>query len=346
MRYKVFGNRTGLVVSHLALGAGMFGTRWGYGANTTDSIAILRAFVEAGGNFIDTSDRYQEGESEEIVGQAISGIRNDVVLATKYMRPVARNATISTVGANRKAMVQAVEASLRRLKTDRIDVYFVHMDDLITPTEEIARGFDDLVRAGKILFPALSNFPAWRTARAVTLAEVRGWTPISGIQVEYNLLQRTTESEVLPMASALGLGVLAYSPLGGGLLTLKYRRGEQGRATALPAGTPNAGRNNEPILDALEKISAETNVPAAQIATAWVCAKGPITLAGPRTLAQLKDYLAAAELQLDRDHIARLDQASRVELGYPHELIHSAKERQLNTAGYIDRVDMPAKEAP
>jgi aryl-alcohol dehydrogenase-like predicted oxidoreductase len=323
----------------------MFGTSWGYGASAADSREILLAYLGAGGNFIDTADCYQSGESEEIIGQLLRGMRNDVVLATKCGRSVSKDSTLSRVGASRKSMVQAVEASLRRLQTDRVDIFFVHMDDLFTPMEEIARGFDDLVRTGKVLYPGLSNFPAWRVAHVVTLADWRGWAPVSSIQVEYSLLQRSTESEVLPMAAGLGLGVMAYSPLGGGLLSLKYgRAGERGRATDLPESVLYYKRDNQRIYDALERVAAQIKVPPAQVAAAWVRTRGSIPIAGPRTMAQLDDYLASAELRLEKEQLDDLDQASRVELSYPNELIRAAGQRHAMTSGYADRIDQPGRE--
>lgn len=229
MRYKIFGEKTGLKVSELALGTGMFGTGWGYGAQPDEVQQMLERYMDAGGNFIDTSESYQFGESEELIGKFIAKDRDSVVLATKYSLGSSASHSLTRVGNSRKSMVQAVEASLKRLGTDRIDLYFAHMEDRVTPVEEIVRGFDDLVRAGKIIYGGLSNFPAWRTATAATLADLRGWSPVSAIQVEYSLLERTTESEVLPMAEGLGIGVMGWSPMAGGLLTGKYRNGETGR---------------------------------------------------------------------------------------------------------------------
>jgi aryl-alcohol dehydrogenase-like predicted oxidoreductase len=233
MRYKIFGRRTGLRVSELALGTGNFGTAWGHGAEREEAKAIFDGYVEAGGNFIDTADGYQSGQSEALVGEFIASDRDHFVVATKYTLGVMANNDVSQTGNSRKNMMRSVEASLKRLKTDRIDLYWVHMVDGMTPTEEIMRGFDDLVRAGKILYAGLSNFPAWRVARAVTLAEWRGWAPIAGIQIEYSLVERTPDRELLPMAESLGLGAALWSPLGGGFLTGKYRAREEGRLQQL-----------------------------------------------------------------------------------------------------------------
>src|SRR6202049_5159286 len=189
MRYRIFGERTGLKVSELALGTGMFGQTWGYGAPPEDVKRIIAAYTDAGGNFIDTADNYQHGVPETLVGDVVAPNRDDFVIASKFTRGASADPALVRLGNNRKNMVQSVEASLKRLKNDRIDLYFAHMDDFVTPMEEIARGLDYLVRAGKIVYGGLSNFPAWRVATAANMADLRGWTPISAIQGVYNLLQ-------------------------------------------------------------------------------------------------------------------------------------------------------------
>jgi aryl-alcohol dehydrogenase-like predicted oxidoreductase len=233
MRYKLFGRHTGLRVSELVLGTGNFGTRWGHGTEPEEARRIFDAYAQAGGNFIDTADSYQFGQSEEILSDLLQGRREDFVVATKFTQRANPRDGILVTGNSRKAMVSSVEASLKRLKTDRIDLYWVHYSDGVTPIEEIVRGFDDLVRAGKVLYAGLSDFPAWRVARAATIAELRGTVPIAGLQVEHSLVERTTEQELIPAGQALGLGIVAWSPLGGGMLTGKYRQGEAGRAQGL-----------------------------------------------------------------------------------------------------------------
>jgi aryl-alcohol dehydrogenase-like predicted oxidoreductase len=238
MRYKILGGRTGLKVAEFALGTGMLGMQYGYGTEPEEARRIVGGYIEAGGNLFDLSDAYQGGESEKLIGDFIATNRNDYVIATKYSRSSHSKPSLGVLGNSRKVMIQAVEESLKRLKTDHIDIYFAHLDDGVTPMEEIARGFDDLARAGKILYAGLSNFPAWRVATAAKTADLRGWVPISAVEVEYSLLQRSTEREILPMADALGLGVLGYSTLAGGILTAKYRKGEKGRATDFKASVP------------------------------------------------------------------------------------------------------------
>ena len=239
MNYTVFG-KTGLQVSQIALGTGNFGTGWGHGADARESEAIFNAYAEAGGNFIDTADIYQFGQSEEILGTLLAGRRENFVLATKFTRGAAADADRLVTGNSRKAMTASVEGSLKRLKTDRIDIYWAHYPDGVTLAEEIVRGFEDLARAGKILYAGLSNFPAWRLARTVTLAELGHALPIAAAQFQHSLVHRAPEADLFPASEALGLGVVTWSPLGGGMLTGKYRRGETGRAEGL--GPRRAGR--------------------------------------------------------------------------------------------------------
>lgn len=311
MRYTSFG-RTGLRVSQVALGTGNFGTGWGHGASVEDSTAIFNAYAEAGGNFIDTADAYQFGQSEEILGKLLQGRREDFVLATKYTRGDAPNAGRLVTGNSRRAMAACVEASLRRLQTDRIDIYWAHWPDDVTPTEEIVRGFEDLARAGKILYAGLSNFPAWRLARAVTLAEMTRSVPIAAAQFEHSLVRREPEADLLPAAAALGLGVATWSPLGGGMLTGKYRQGEKGRAEGF-GGKVFQAENTEQrtrVLDAVIAIAAEIGATPGQVALAWAGTHGAVPMIGPRSTAQLADNLGALAVDLSSDQIARLDLVS------------------------------------
>lgn len=340
MNYQLFGTKTGLWVSELALGTAMFGTAAGYGAEPAEARRIWEGYVEAGGNFIDTSDAYQHGEAERLVGQLMGASRGDFVLASKYTRGAAATPALAQLGNHRKAMTQAVEASLQRLGTDYIDLYLAHLPDGVTPMEEIARGFEDLVRAGKILYSGLSNFPAWRVATAVTLADLRGWAPLVGIQVEYSLVQRTAERELLPMSEGLGLGVMGYSPLGGGLLTGKYRQGETGRATRQPGGGQGTAHTNA-ILDVLVALAQELDVTPGQIATAWVKAQGVVPVVGARTRAQLDGQLAAAAVVLSSEQLLRLNEISAVPMGYPHELL--AAQQGLLTGNRANQVAWPTR---
>ncbi len=340
MRYKLFGRGTGLRVAELALGCGTFGTRWGYGSEPEEARRVFDGYVEAGGNFLDTADGYQAGQSEELVGPFIAGRRDDFVLATKFTLGARPNSPLLAVGNSRKNMVSSVEASLKRLNTDRIDLYWVHMPDGVTSGEELVRGLDDLVRAGKVLYVGLSDFPAWRVARAATIAELRGWAPIIGLQIEYSLVERTPERELLPMAQGLGLGIVGWSPLGGGLLSGKYRRGEKGRATSF-------GRlihqETDPLkvatVDAVVSVAEENGVKASQVALAWMATRGVIPILGPRTPEQLAENLGAIRVTLSLQQIARLDAASAVPLGFPHEMLAQDAQRTRLAGGIPDRVE-------
>jgi aryl-alcohol dehydrogenase-like predicted oxidoreductase len=345
MRYKLFGKHTGLRVSELVLGAGNFGTGWGHGAEPDEARRIFNAYADAGGNFIDTANGYQFGQSEKILGDLLIGRRDDFVLATKFTFRTDPNAGILVTGNSRRAMVSSVEASLKRLKTDRIDLYWAHMSDGVTPVEEIVRGFDDLVRAGKVLYAGLSDFPAWRVARAVTLAELRGSAPIAGLQVEHSLVERTTEQELLPAGQALGLGIVAWSPLGGGMLTGKYRKGEKGRAEGFGGRVFQA--ENSPqrtaILDTLTAVASDAGVTPAEIAIAWVAAKGSLPIIGPRTVAQLENNLAAAGVALSPEEIARLDKVSAIPPTFPYTVLNDPETRQGFTGGKLEQFDAPVE---
>ncbi len=343
MRYKLFGQHTGLRVSELVLGAGNFGTRWGHGAEPAEARRIFDAYAEAGGNFIDTADSYQFGQSEELIGEFLAGRRDDFVLASKFSQRATPHDGILVTGNSRKAMIASVEASLTRLKTDRIDLYWVHYADGVTPAEEIVRGFDDLVRAGKILYAGLSDFPAWRVARAATIAELRNAAPIAGLQVEYSLVERSTEHELLPAGQALGLGIVAWSPLGGGMLTGKYRLGEKGRAEGFGGRVFQAENSAQrsAILDTLIAVAGELGVTPGEAAIAWVAAKGPLPIIGPRSVAQLENNLAATKVTLSAEQLARLDQVSALPPIFPHNLLNDPGNRERITGGKLALFDAP-----
>jgi len=311
MNYVNFG-KTGLQVSQFALGTGNFGTGWGHGADADVATAIFNAYAEAGGNFIDGADAYQFGQSEALLGTLLEGRREDFVLATKFTLGAAPNANRLVTGNSRKAMVASAEASLRRLKTDRIDLYWVHHPDGVTPSEEILRGFEDLARAGKILYAGLSNFPAWRVSRAATWAELTHSVPVAAVQFEHSLVHREPEADLFPASQALGLGVVTWSPLGGGMLTGKYRQGEKGRAEGFGGRVFQA--ENSPqrtqVLDAVIEVAGELGVTPGQVAIAWASTHGAVPIIGPRSVSQLGDYLAAASIQLSATQLAKLDTVS------------------------------------
>lgn len=319
MIQTVFGRRSGLRVSEYALGTAPFGRD---GTSSDEHRAIFERFVEAGGTFLDTADSYNDGASEFAVATLLGHRRDDFVLASKFSRRNGAQEPVNRVGNSRRAMVQAVEQSLRRLETDRIDLYWAHFDDRVTPMEEIALAFDDLVGAGKILYGGLSNFAAWRVALGFTYADQHGLSPIIGVQVEHSLLERGAETELLPAVEALGLGAALYSPLGGGLLTLKHREGRDMRPTVIhQEDTPAKTR----ALDALRDVAHEVGAPPSTVAIAWQrefdarSTTDIVTIIGPRRLEQLEGYLDALELQLSDEHLRRLDEASAIYRGAPHD---------------------------
>jgi aryl-alcohol dehydrogenase-like predicted oxidoreductase len=340
MRYKVFG-RTGLRVSELCLGTMTFGTTWGWGADKDECARILEAFGEAGGNFVDTANAYTAGESERVLGELIAADRDHWVLSTKYTlntRPGDPNAG----GAHRKNLVQALDASLERLGTGYVDVYWVHIWDAFTPVEEVVRALDDAVRAGKVLYVGISDTPAWIVSRAVTLAEERGWTPFSGIQLPYNLVERAAERELLPMANVLDLAVTAWEPLAGGLLTGRYGTDREPPSDTRITTTEYASRmsdRNLRIADVVNAIAADRGASSAQVAVAWLRAQNEraqvIPIVGARRRSQIEDTLGAVELELSAEELARLDAASAIELGFPHDF----GGREYAYGGTFDLID-------
>jgi aryl-alcohol dehydrogenase-like predicted oxidoreductase len=323
MRYRAFGP-TGLRVSELVLGAMTFGEQGGVGAPIEECQRILDTYADAGGNMIDTAINYRGGASEEILGRLLAGRRESFVLSTKYT--VSRDpADANAAGNARKNLRASLETSLRRLGTDYIDVYWVHMWDRATPIEETMRALDDAIRAGKVLYVGISDAPAWVVARANTLAEWRGWSPFIGIQVPYSLLQRDIERELLPMATALGLGVTAWSPLAGGVLSGKYSRaGDTTTVTRLdPASLDQRAHTvARAVLDVAEARGATPS----QVAIAWTMTRSPSIhpILGARRAGQLRDNLGALETRLSPEECTRLEAVSGFEAGFPNDFIAQA----------------------
>ncbi|UPG88916.1 aldo/keto reductase [Luteibacter aegosomaticola] len=350
MRYKLLGRHTGLRVSEIAFGVALFGNQWGYGSEPADARRVLDRYLAAGGNFLDTADGYQFGQSESVLGDLIAPIRDEIVLASKYSGGAAKEASLAFTGNSRKNMVYSVEQSLRRLKTDRLDLYWVHHSDNVTPFEEILRGLDDLVRAGKVLYVGVSNFPAWRISRAALLADLRGWAPLAAVQFEYSLVERGGDRELMPMAEALGLAALLWSPLAGGLLTGKYRAGEQGRLQGLGRviRTEKSQRDSA-VVDAVIEAAGELGVTAAEVSLAWILARARrsttsvLPIIGPRTVEQLENNLAALDVILPEELIARLDEVSQSEPGAPFDVNASTLPRMLG--GRPELIDLPVTPA-
>jgi aryl-alcohol dehydrogenase-like predicted oxidoreductase len=346
MRYTGFGRRSGLRVSEYALGTGNFGTAWSSGVHSADAHAIFDRFAEAGGTFLDTAAMYQGGQAESMLGDMLASTRDEFVISSKYGLGNPEKSNRTNNGASRKAMVSSVDASLRRLGTDYLDVFWVHFPDAFTPIDEILRGMDDLVRAGKIHHGALSNFPAWRVALAAKEADLRGWSPIVAVQTEYSLAERGAENEILPMAEALGLAVNLWSPLAGGLLTGKYRSGIEGRKTDPSRFVSEANAQTTATIDAVLEIAAETGASAAQIAMAWLRERGNrsataiIPIIGPRTMSQLEDYLGALDVMLTAEQYTRLDEVSTPTLGVSPEIQEMTRGAMLD--GEPARFILPA----
>ena len=347
MRFRLLG-QSGLRVSELCLGTMTFGQqRNSWGANKEDSRAVFDRYVEAGGNFIDTANGYQLGQSETFLSEFIAPNRGDFIIATKFTFGGKPNDP-NSCGNHRKSMVQALEASLRRLKTDYVDLYWMHAWDGITPQEEVLRAMDDLVRAGKVLYIGISDTPAWVVSRSQAIAELRGWTSLAAIQIPYSLVERTPERELIPMCSALGLSVTVWGALGSGLLSGKYRPNDTDNKTVGRLNDPMfAGRRmnerNFAIVDEVTRIATEIGATPSQVALAWVRARSPfiIPIIGARTAAQLDDNLGCLNVALSGEHMARLEKSSAIELGFPHEFLAGEMIRTMMFAGAASRIDAP-----
>jgi aryl-alcohol dehydrogenase-like predicted oxidoreductase len=344
MKYFLLG-RSGLRVSELALGAMSFGTDWGWGTDIDEARRMLDVYVDNGGNFVDTANQYTNGSSERILGELLGEKRPEIVLATKYTlstRPSDANAG----GNHRKSMVRSIETSLQRLKTDYVDLLYLHLWDGTTPVEEILRAMDDLVRAGKVLYLGISDTPAWQVSRMQAIADLRGWSPLVALQIEYNLIERTTERELIPMANEMGLGVVPFSPLAGGLLAGKYRK-EDFLDRSVSTGLRHGSRGNNMktlgkfternmgIVDEVKKVASEVQQSPAQVALAWLLSRSTVTsvLLGASKLEQLQNNLDALNTQLSPDQIRRLDDISRVEMGFPHAVLANPSIKQMIFGG-------------
>jgi len=343
MKYKLLG-KSGLRVSELCLGTMTFGDDWGWGAAKEESLAIYNAFLEAGGNFIDTADVYTNGTSEIFLGEFMKEHRDRIVLATKYTNSSPTDDPNAS-GNQRKNMVRAVEASLKRLQTDYIDLLWLHIWDQITPVEEVMRAFDDLISQGKVLYIGISDAPAWWVAKANTLAQLRGWTQFVGLQIEYSLIERTPERELLPMAKEEGLTITAWSPLAGGILTGKYlgNSEQEGRYS-----DPNmqqfmgGGDRQEVIAQEVKAIAEEIGSSAAQVALAWLRFRSVpvIPIIGSRKISQLQDNIKSLDIVLTAEQLQRLDQVSKIELGFPYDFYNKDMVKMFTYGGLRDSLDI------
>ncbi|MFF1796548.1 aldo/keto reductase [Kitasatospora sp. NBC_01246] len=340
--YRLLG-RSGLRVSPLALGTATFGTEWGWGAERAEARKLFDRYVGLGGNLLDTADTYTDGSSERLLGEFAHEERERLVLATKYST-LRRPGDPNSGGGHRKALFGSVEGSLRRLGTDYLDLLYLHVWDFRTSVEEVLRGLDDLVRQGKVLYVAISNTPAWQVSRMQAIADLRGWSPLVALQLEYSLIERTAERDLIPMARELGLGVVPYSPLGGGVLSGKYGRDDVGATGAGPDGSTRRSHNlalgtlterSLGVAGVVREVADELGHTPAQVALAWTLRNPGVTstLLGARTCAQLEDNLGALAVELTDAQLARLDAAGAIALGQPHELLVSEPIRRVTTGG-------------
>jgi len=337
MQYKLLG-RSGLKVSELCLGTMGFGTATPWGVDKAASFSIMEAFGNAGGNFLDTANRYQDGMSEEIVGAFINQHDRDYwVVATKYSL-YDNQTNPNASGNNRKNMMRSVEQSLKRLNTDFIDVLYLHIWDALTPIDEVLRGLDDLVRQGKVNYIAISDTPAWMVSKGQTMAELMGWSQFVALQVEYSLLQRTPERDLIPMAKHFGLTVTPWAPLAGGALTGKYLRNDPGR---IKEGSKRLNEQAVTITKEVMAIAEETGTTPGQVALAWTMQQGfsSIPIVGATKLSQMQDNLGVIGLQLSKEHLQRLDAISKIELGFPGEFYQEDGVKLANFGGFYNKVE-------
>lgn len=346
LRYRLLGP-SGLRVSEICLGTMSFGEEWGFGADPATSHAVMDAYAEAGGNFLDTANKYHGGQTEEICGQWLQGKRDHFVVATKYTLAM-DHSDPNMAGNHRKNMARAVEQSLKRLGTDYIDLLWVHAWDEWTPWQETMRGLDDLVRAGKVLYVGVSDTPAWVVSAAQVAAELRDWSPFVGLQIEYSLLQRTPERELLPMAEHFGLSVVGWAPLAAGVLTGKYTRKGIDNDSLRASANDSRGRTSEQSLTiarAVDEVADELGATSAQVALAWVRAQGYrfLPIVGARKVSQIEDSMKAVNLELTDAQLSRLDEISRVELGFPGDFLRAGGVQDLVRGEIRTRIDAPKR---
>lgn len=337
MQYKLLG-RSGLKVSEICLGTMGFGQATPWGIDEKASFDIMEAFGNAGGNFMDTANRYQDGQSEEIAGKFINQRDRDYwVVATKYSL-YDNKTNPNASGNNRKNMMRSVEASLKRLQTDFIDVLYLHIWDWLTPIDEVLRGLDDLVRQGKVTYVAISDTPAWMVAKGQTLAELMGWSQFVALQIEYSLLQRTPERDLIPMAKHFGFTVTPWAPLAGGALTGKYLRNDPGR---IKEGSVRLNDRAVAITKEVMAVADEIGKSPATVAMAWTMQQGfsSIPIVGATKLSQMQDNLGVLGLKITDDHMARLNAASEIDLGFPGNFYKEDGVRLANYGGFYDKVE-------
>ncbi|MFH2054675.1 MAG: aldo/keto reductase [bacterium] len=338
MRYKLLG-RSGLRVAELCLGTMTFGSEWGWGSDKSESRRVFDMYLDQGGNFIDTANRYTEGTSEKFVGEFIADKREQIVLATKFTLKM-RNGDPNAAGNHRKNMVQSLEASLKRLNTDYVDLYWLHAWDFTCGVDEVMRALDDMVRAGKVLYLGISDTPAWIVSQANMLADLRGWAPFVGLQIEYSLIERAVERELLPMARSLDLGVTPWGILGGGMLTGKYANaGDEPKR--MQSDSPRLSEHNQAIAAEVGRVASELERSSSQVAINWLRRQAGtiIPILGARTREQLADNLGCLDFSLSDEQVERLSRISNLELGFPHDFTTKEPIRDIMYAGTYDQLD-------
>jgi aryl-alcohol dehydrogenase-like predicted oxidoreductase len=336
MKNVIFGT-TGLRVSEMCLGTMAFGTSWGFGASRLDSENIIHAFLDAGGNFIDTANVYTDGEAEEIVGNVIKTIRNRVILSTKYSL-CTDNTNPNSLGNHRRNLVVSVEESLKRLKTDFIDLLWVHAWYFENNTEDVVRALDDLVRSGKIVYWGLSDTPAWVTSEANAISKIRGWSPLSAIQFEYSLIERTAERELVPFADHYNIAKLGWAPLAGGILSGKHHIASLENVDSLRKDRV-AGRKtdrNDKIVFELINLSKQVGITPSQLALKWVMnnRNSFVPIVGARTFEQLNDNLSCISVNVDQSILDQLTKISEIEMGFPFDFLNGARTKQVMYASF------------
>lgn len=336
MKYKLFGS-TGLRVSEISLGTMTFGTEWGWGCDYSASKEIFDLYREKGGNFIDTANRYTEGTSEKYCGEFIKGERDFFVLATKYTL-YEEYGNPNGAGNGKKNMVQSVEKSLKRLGTDYIDLLWVHAWDGTTKMEEVMRGLDDLIRAGKVLYIGVSDTPAWVVSRSNAIAELKNWTAFAGLQIEYSLMERTPERDLLPMAKHEKMAVTPWGPLAGGALTGKYLNNDPGR---LMSDNPRLNERNTNIVKTVVECANRMGITPAQLALKWVMQqdKSYIPIIGATKARQLEESMTATELEeIPFDIMYELNSVSSIDLGFPHTFLNTERIKDIIFGGTQDKL--------
>ena len=339
MNYTIFGN-TGLRISELCLGTMTFGNAWGWGAEKSTSQKIFDLYTAKGGNFIDTANLYSNGLSEKYIGEFIKSDRHHYVVGTKFtLKDTFDNPPKdpNKSGMHKKNMIRSVEASLKRLNTEFIDILWVHAWDEFTSVQELMKNLEQLVLSGKVLHIAISDSPAWNVSQANMLAELKGWSSFAGLQVEYSLIQRSAERDLIPMANKLGLTVTPWSPLGGGILSGKYKTGkEKGRANQGSRLTPKRLQIAQTVAQVAKDIGAQPS----QVAIKWMMQKhnNLVPIVGARTIQQAKSNLGVLDIQLPEEAMQQLDEVSAIELGFPHDFLKSDNVKSIVYSDTYDRI--------